>query len=120
MPARKGEASNRRYGARAEESARAFLLAEGYQLLTQNFTVRGGEVDVVAKDGDTLAFVEIKARRSAAFGPAVTAVDGRKQKRMTVAANRYLAANPVECDVRFDVLCRDGEDGPWVLMRDAF
>ncbi|MEW5851368.1 MAG: YraN family protein [Myxococcota bacterium] len=119
-PSRRGEHSNRRYGARAEESARAFLVAQGYTLVQQNYTVRGGEVDVVAREGEVLCFVEIKARRNNAFGPAVLAVDARKRKRMAVAADRWLLEHPCDCPVRFDVLCRDREDAPWELIRDAF
>lgn len=114
-----GQNSSRKRGAAAEAEARQYLEGQGYTVVTSNYTVRGGEVDVVAQEGDVLAFVEVKTRTSTRFGSGLHAVTGVKRARVAHAANRYLQAHPGEHLVRFDVLYRDGAQG-WVLLRDAF
>lgn len=120
MPAHpRGDSSTRRRGAAAESEARAFLQAQGYVLLAHNHTVRGGEVDVIATDGEVLCFVEVKTRSTASFGAAAQAVTPQKARRLVVAAQRWLADHPTDQPVRFDVVTRDGT-GPFVLLKDAF
>ncbi len=120
---RVGEASHRRAGARAEEEGVAFLTALGFRVLHQNYTVRGGELDVVAMDGGMLVFVEVRSRStrsSAAFGGALGSVGPKKRRRLVLAAQHYLAQHaPADVPARFDVLYRDPGTG-WQLMRDAF
>lgn len=72
-----------------EDLAAAHLSAIGYQLLERNWRVRGGEVDIIALDGDCLVFVEVKTRTVRAFPPAES-VDGRKQRRIHVLAQHYM------------------------------
>ncbi|MBI5496919.1 MAG: YraN family protein [Deltaproteobacteria bacterium] len=107
-------------GARQEADARAFLEARGWTVLAVNYTVRGGEADIVAMDGDTCCFVEVKARGSAVFGTAAEAVTPRKARRIVVAARRWLHEHALDGPVRFDALCRDGAGAPWVHVPDAF
>jgi len=113
---------NRAKGSEAERRGVAWLRRQGYRVLAVNVTNRGGEIDVVAVDGDTLCFIEIKARASDRFGPAVLAVDATKRRKLARAASAYLAGRPWEGPCRFDVLGMDLVDGAfeYTLLRDAF
>ena len=116
------ETHHRGRGRVAEEEAVRWLAGQGYQLVETNATTNAGEIDVVARDGDTLCFIEVKARSSADFGPAIEAVDLRKQRRLARAAALYLALHGLETPCRFDVLGMDREGEQWrfTLVKDAF
>lgn len=113
---------NRAKGTKAEKLALAWLRRRGYRVMATNVTNAGGELDAVAQDGDTLCFIEIKARASGRFGPAVLAVDADKRRRLARAATAYLAAHPWDGPCRFDVLGMDLADGAfeYTLIEDAF
>jgi len=74
-----------------EDAAVRWLEGEGYLVLERNVVTHAGEIDVVARDGEWLVFLEIKARGSAAYGPAIAAVGPAKQRRISRAAALYLA-----------------------------
>lgn len=110
-------------GASAEDRAAAWLTERGYEVLERNVTTPAGEIDAVARDGEYLCFIEIKARAVDTHGSSLAAVDARKQRRLVRAARYYLAAlGDDERACRFDVLGMDREDGRWrfTLIRDAF
>ncbi len=113
---------NRARGSSAERAAVSYLTAQGYQIVALNVVTDAGEIDVVARDGETLCFIEVKARAGDRYGPAIEAVDARKQYRLARAAALYLAWNPTDSPCRFDVLGLDpGADGwRYTLIRDAF
>lgn len=113
---------NRGRGRAAEEQAVAWLESQGYRIEARNVVNAAGEIDVVALDGDTLCFIEVKARASATYGAAIAAVDSRKQRRLARAAALHLALHGFEGPCRFDVLGMDREDATWVftLVRNAF
>ncbi|MCP4204052.1 MAG: YraN family protein [bacterium] len=119
-------ADTRAKGRIAESAAVRWLEREGYEILDTNFAIRAGEIDVIAiepnTDGDTLCFIEIKARRVAHFGPAIGAVTPHKQRRIARVAGAYLGRSKWTGPCRFDVLGMDrGEDGwRFTLLRDAF
>ena len=88
-----------------EDVAAALLEKEGWTVLHRNWSLRLGELDLVARRGDCLAFVEVKARRSPAFVDPALGVDWRKQRRLRRVAEAYLAfEKPVFRDCRFDVI----------------
>ena len=98
--------STRQIGLQGEEQAARLLQHKGYRLIARNFTAAGGEIDLIALDGKTLVFVEVKKRASMAFGGPVAAVTPAKRKRISLAAMQYLKANPPKFDsIRFDVVC---------------
>ncbi|RMH69740.1 MAG: YraN family protein [Gemmatimonadetes bacterium] len=99
-------ASNRRrFGAQNEERAAVFLQQKGYTILERNFRTPYAEIDLIAKDGDTLVFVEVKARRSMRFGHPAAAVTPHKQQRIIHAAAIYLQQQDIsDCACRFDVI----------------
>ena len=81
----------------------------GYEILDRNWRCRDGEIDIVARRGDTVVFCEVKARRSSGFGGAAAAVDHRKQLRIRRLAAMWLADSQVRgVEVRFDVLAITG------------
>jgi len=105
-----------------EEAAVRWLKDQGYRILERNVVTHAGEIDVVARDGEALVFMEIKARGSAAYGPAIAAVGPAKQRRVSRAAALYLAIRHLDGPCRFDVLGLDAIEGGWryTLVRDAF
>lgn len=112
--------SRQRDGAAAEDLAAAYLARNGLAILARNYRCRGGEIDLVAREGATLVFVEVRYRRSQAFGGAGGSVDARKQARILLAARRYLAGQgDVAC--RCDVVALDALDPARIeWIRDAF
>lgn len=109
-------------GQRAEEEGALWLERQGFEVVERNVVTKAGEIDIVAREGEVLCFVEVKARASDVYGPAIEAVDARKQRRLVRAASLYLALRNLECACRFDVLGMDLEPEGWrfTLIRDAF
>lgn len=110
-------------GAAGEEAAEGFLRLSGYRIVARNVRTKVGELDIVALDGETLCFIEIKARASAEYGRAIEAVGPQKQRRLAKAALLFLAKNRSQRACRFDVLGLDrGRDGAWsfTLVKNAF
>lgn len=97
-------------GSAAEAIAADFLRSRGLVVLTRNYRCRLGEIDLVARDSDTLVFVEVRLRTSAAFGGAAASIGGAKRARMTRAARHYLATLGREPSCRFDALLLDALD----------
>lgn len=100
--------SNREIGYIGEETAAEYLRSKGYDILEQNYTIRGGEIDIIAVDGDTLVFVEVKCRtqRMGVERPA-EAVDSRKTAFLVRCAERYVFEKSDiagEMPVRFDCI----------------
>lgn len=92
-------------GGKGERLAERNLKRQGYRLLRRNYRCPLGEVDLIARDGEVLVFVEVKARTSDRFGHAVEAVGSRKQRKLMMLANHYLKTvkGPLP-PVRFDVV----------------
>jgi len=84
--------------------AACYLKSRGYEILHRNYRTPLGEADIIARDGDALVFVEVKARSSVAFGQPFEAVTALKQKKLKRIALYYLKHNRVEAPVRFDVV----------------
>lgn len=97
-------------GAKAERLAAAFLEARGLAIVERNYRRRCGELDLVARDGCTLVFVEVKLRRGQAFGGAVASITAAKQARLIKAAGLYLAGLPRTPSCRFDAVLLDSLD----------
>jgi len=110
-------------GRRGERAAERYLRRVGYRIVARNFRAAGAEIDLVAIDGETLVFVEVKTRSSRAAGAPEEAVDERKQKQMRRAAEafarRYRAD---EIEMRFDIIAVDasGKRLEIELLRNAF
>ncbi|MGE5125481.1 MAG: YraN family protein [Betaproteobacteria bacterium] len=105
-----------RPGQAGEDLACAHLQERGLRVLERNFRCRGGEIDVVARDGEVVVFVEVKERSSTSHGAAIEAVTPLKRRRLLRAARIYAAGRGLlEKPLRFDVVAIDwGPDGPQV------
>jgi putative endonuclease len=95
-------------GQEGEDLAAAFLQAKGMQIVERNFRAKVGEIDLVAKDGDEIVFVEVRARATKDFGGAAASVGGAKRKKLIRAANVWLQARGYDGACRFDVVAVDG------------
>jgi len=92
-------------GKRGEDLACRELERRGYAIVARRFRVRSGELDIVARDGPTLVFVEVKARESRDFGEAAEAVTWLKRRTMSRLAVDYMARHRLtNCPCRFDVV----------------
>ena len=112
-----------RAGSEGERAAAGYLIARGYHVLERNFRCRSGEIDLIALDGATLVFVEVKARRTMARGSPAEAVTSVKQGRVRKAAAVYLAySGQVFTRVRFDVVCvmKSGKNTDITHLKAAF
>lgn len=95
-------------GAGKEELARRHLERSGLRLVERNYRCRQGEIDLIMRDRDCLAFIEVRYRKSAGFGSPAESVTRNKQRRIVLAARHYLQRHPTPLDCRFDVLAITG------------
>lgn len=110
-------------GAAGEQAAEALLAREGYVVLARNYWWPGGEADLVALDGLTVVFIEVKTRCNEEYGTPFEAVTRRKRRRVTRTAQHYLLRHHLtDRDVRFDVVgvWMEGDALRCELIRDAF
>lgn len=106
-------------GASAEARAVALLIRRGYTIVERNFRCKAGELDVVARDGDVLCFVEVRSRADADHGHAAETVGPGKRRQVTRVATSYLALRaPVFVHSRFDVVAITGSEIE--LIQDAW
>lgn len=113
--------NKRKIGADYEKKAAEYLRQQGFLILEQNFYSRWGEIDVIAKDGRYLVFVEVKYRGSTSCGDPLEAVNAKKQKHICRAAFYFCVSHgyPDTTPCRFDVIAISGND-EIVHVRDAF
>ena len=106
-------------GAAGEAQAEAYLRAQGAEILERNFTVRGGEIDLIAREGAYIVFIEVKLRSDAAGGLGREAVTARKQRRICRAALCYVAQRGLmQHFMRFDVI--EIQEGRLTWIKNAF
>ena len=110
-------------GKAGEDIAERYLIQRGYKIIERNYRSSQGEVDIIAREKDTFAFIEVKTRRSTAFGPPQMAVNQKKQEQLSKAALYFLKEKRLEeAKARFDVVAiLLGAKGEEIeLIRDAF
>jgi len=92
-------------GQQGEQMAAQFLLRQGYRIAQQNYRCREGEIDIIAWDGPTLVFIEVKTKGQTMFGAPQAMVDGHKQKKMVHVAMVYVQRHRLQdVNLRFDVV----------------
>lgn len=93
-------------GRNGERESEEYLRKKGYAILERNYRAKGGEIDIIARVGDTLVFVEVKARSSSRFGYPEEAVGAAKKRRIAKALRAYLRVHPIspETYIRFDII----------------
>ena len=113
-----------RFGLAGEAMAADFLRRSGYRIIARNYRTRMGEVDIIARDGDTLVFVEVKTRRDGGmYGHPKYAVNRAKQRKISKAALWYLKeTGQTGCRARFDVVTLIAGKGEsrMELVKNAF
>ncbi len=110
-------------GAQFEALAAAWCQAQGWRILARNVRCRRGEIDLIALDGATLVFVEVRQRRSSRFGTAIETVDARKRRRIALTAQYWLVGAGrahAHRAMRFDVLTFTEASAPPQHWRAAF
>jgi len=115
----------RAFGNRGERLAAKHLRRQGYKIIARQFTNRYGEIDIIARDGDCLVFVEVKTRKDNAAGDPAEAVNHAKQKQLTRAALGYLKSKGLlDARSRFDVIAitwpQDGSAPDLRHIQNAF
>lgn len=112
-----------RFGEIGEDLAVRELERQGYAVLARRYRRRGGEIDIVARDGPAVVFIEVKARDGQAFGAAAEAVTALKRQRLVATARDFLARHRLhDRPCRFDVVTVQvtGEQPRIELFRNAF
>jgi len=125
MPRAEARTTPRRArGDAVEAAARAYLLKAGLRDVARNANYRGGELDLVMQDRETLVFIEVRYRADARYGGGAASVDVRKRRRIVLAAQLFLAQHTAFANApcRFDVVEADGDINAPRLnwLRDAF
>lgn len=98
------DAANKKLGRDGEKKAVRYLKKNKYKILETNYRTRFGEVDIIAKKGETVAFIEVKTRLTDIFGAPSEAVTRERQRKYISAAKYYFAGEIINCTVRFDVI----------------
>lgn len=113
-------ANNRIIGKKYEDVASDYLSCQGYEILERNYRSRSGEIDIIARDGDYIVFVEVKYRGNYSYGDPLEAVDLRKQQKIRHTAFTYLYKEKYaeNTPVRFDVI--GITDSLITLIKNAF
>lgn len=109
-------------GKAGEDYAAEYLKAGGYEILERNYRFGRIEVDIIARDGQFIVFVEVKARSSTRFGYPEAAIDSKKVNRIARVASQYMYEKGIDGFMRFDVVALDLAGTQWncVHTKDAF
>ena len=107
-------------GPQAEAFAAAFFERKGLRLLARNYRCRFGEIDLIARDGETLVFVEVRMRAGAGFGGAAASITGAKRAKLLRAARHYLSGTARMPACRFDALLVTGANETIEWLQNAF
>ncbi len=112
----------RALGDKGEDIAAKFLKKKGYKILKRNYTAPIGEIDIIAKDGDTVVFVEVKARTDDLFGLPHESVGSKKQRKLKSVALHYLSRLKKQPPARFDIISICFKEGRKEIehIKDAF
>lgn len=119
----KGKLEALAFGRDSEKQAARLLVKHGYRIVEKNYRCSYGEIDLIARDGDTLVFCEVKARKSKAFGTPLEGVTRSKVAKIRKTAEHYLAKNGLTAvDCRFDVVAIEGtgEEATIEVIKNAF
>ncbi|SFN45572.1 putative endonuclease [Formivibrio citricus] len=101
-------------GVAAETAAADHLARTGLKIVARNWRCRHGELDIVAREGATLVFVEVRQRATSGFGGAAASINAAKRAKLVAAAQAYLQTLPNVPPCRFDAVCFDGREMVWL------
>jgi len=108
--------NKRSVGTEYEQMACEYLVNQGLVIVETNYRVKIGEIDIIAKDKDTICFIEVKYRKSKAQGGAFYAISAKKKQTITRVANWYITSHklPQNAFYRFDAVLIDGQEVSYV------
>ncbi len=98
-------------GEHAEDIAAEYMKSRGLRILARNYRCRFGEIDIIAEDGETLVFIEVRMRTRTDFGSAAESIHAAKRARLVTAARHYLAHTRADRACRFDAFLVAGASG---------
>ncbi len=102
-------------GQKSEQLACDFLLKQGLMLIDKNFQCKGGELDLIMKDAETLVIVEVRFRKSNRYGGALESISQKKQSCIIAATQYYLSTHKNNSPIRFDVIAMSNDtDINWI------
>ncbi|MFM2486731.1 YraN family protein [Celerinatantimonas yamalensis] len=110
-------------GMQAEQRACNYLKKQGLKIITRNYTCRGGELDIIARHGKVLVFVEVRMRKNSQFGGALASVTPTKQRHLRHAAYTYLqqqGINSARTQMRFDIIAFEQQPDQIRWIQNAF
>lgn len=111
--------NKRAKGTYFEEKAEKYLEDKGYEILERNYRIRRAEIDLIAKNENTIVFVEVKYRKTSNYGYAQEAVNRKKQQKIYLAAQFYITEkNLTNYDIRFDIISINNNKLDWI--QDGF
>ena len=116
--AKKRDGQIKRLGKQGENAACRYLKRRGYKIIERNYKTRFGEVDIIARKDDTVAFIEVKTRLTDKFGAPAEAVTFAKQRKYALSAQFYFSQCEDDCIIRFDVI--EGFRGEINHIENAF
>ena len=111
------EISSRSIGNIGEDHVCGYLKENGYEILHRNFTIRGGEIDIVAAQGNKIAFVEVKTRKVGAMTSGESAITYSKKQRLIKTAQAYIRKYNIKAFCRFDVAVVHHDGGRVVYFK---
>ncbi len=112
---------HQQYGKASEQAAAAHLKQQGYKIISRNYRTPLGEIDIIARQGSKIVFVEVKARKTNRFGSARESITREKQGKLTRAALCYLKeTGQYGLPARFDIVLIQGEAGTPEVIPNAF
>jgi len=92
------------FGKQGEQLAVEFLLKQGYEICTQNYRYRKAEIDIIARQGETLAIIEVKSRNMGFLEDVSTTINTKKRRLLVEAADQYVQERDLDIEVRFDII----------------
>lgn len=101
-------------GAQAEEQAAQYLSEKRFDILGRNWKNRWCEIDIVAKKGERIHFIEVKYRKNPAYGSGLDFITRKKSRQMEFAALQWVSEHEWEGDYQLDVIAVSGEDNPQI------
>jgi putative endonuclease len=115
-------ATHNDFGIEGEAIAERYLTTKGYSILALNYRFEKSEIDIIAKQKDSIVFVEVKARSTNRFGFPEEAISEKKKEKLMEGAEAYLLENNLQCPIRFDVIAVTKSGDSFVVehIEDAF
>lgn len=116
------QTQDQQFGADSESMAVTFLKENGYKIIERNYRTKIGEIDIIAKDKDTIVFIEVKARKSKAYNPKEAVTSSKKRKISMVALYYLKSTRQINKRARFDVVAIDSakKSGAVEIIKNAF